>query len=156
MTTSVESTIESMGLTLPQPARPVASYVPALRTGDLIYCSGQIPVRDGEVVYRGQVGAEGDISEDDAYDAARICALNCLAAIKAVVGDLDAITRIVRINGYVNSAPGFTDQPTVVNGASDLLKQVFGDRGEHTRVAVGVAELPLDAAVEVDMIVEVR
>lgn len=150
---SVEDTLQSMGLTLPPPARPVASYVPAVRVGNLVYTSGQIPTRDGELRRRGQVGLE--LSEDDAYEEARTCALNALAAIKDLLGNLDSISQVVKVTGYVNSADGFTDQATVVNGASDLLVKLFGDKGRHARAAVGVAELPLDAAVEVDLIVEV-
>jgi enamine deaminase RidA (YjgF/YER057c/UK114 family) len=150
---SAEDTLQSMGLTLPQPARPVASYVPAVRVGNLVYTSGQIPTRNGQLTHRGQVGLE--VTEDDAYHEAQTCALNALAAIKALVGSLDAITQVVKVTGYVNSADGFTGQPTVVNGASDLLVKLFGDRGRHARSAVGVAELPLDAAVEVELIVEV-
>jgi enamine deaminase RidA (YjgF/YER057c/UK114 family) len=150
---SVEDTLQSMGLALPPPARPVASYIPAVRTGNLVYTSGQIPTRDGKLTRRGQVGLE--ISEDDAYEEARTCTLNALAAIKDLIGSLDSITQVVKVTGYVNSADGFTDQATVVNGASDLLVKLFGDRGRHARAAVGVAELPLDAPVEVDLIVEV-
>jgi enamine deaminase RidA (YjgF/YER057c/UK114 family) len=150
---SVEDTLQSLGLTLPPPARPVASYIPAVRTGNLVYTSGQIPSRDGQLTRRGQVGLE--ISEDDAYEEAQTCTLNALAAIKDLLGSLDSITQVVKVTGYVNSADGFTDQATVVNGASDLLVKLFGDKGRHARAAVGVAELPLDAAVEVDLIVEV-
>lgn len=150
---SVEDTLQSMGLTLPPPARPVASYVPAVRTGNLIYTSGQIPTRNGQLTRRGKVGL--DLTEDDAYNEAQTCVLNALAAIKDVVGNLDSITQVVKVTGYVNSSSGFTDQSTVVNGASDLLEKLFGDRGRHARAAVGVRELPLNAAVEVDLIVEV-
>ena len=152
---TVEENIEAMGLSLPPTARPLASYVPAVRTGNLVYCSGQLPIREGTVTCAGKVGPGGQTTEDEARDAAQVCALNCLAAIKGVIGDLETITRVVRITGYVNSAPNFSGQPSVLNGASDLVKGVLGDRGEHTRVAVGVAELPLNAAVEVEMIVEV-
>jgi enamine deaminase RidA (YjgF/YER057c/UK114 family) len=142
-----------MGLTLPQPARPLASYVPAVRAGNLVYTSGQIPTRDGQLTRRGKVGI--DLSEDEGYDEAQTCALNALAAIKDLIGNLDSVTQVVKVTGYVNSASGFTDQPTVVNGASDLLQKIFGDQGRHARVAIGVRELPLDAAVELDLIVEV-
>jgi enamine deaminase RidA (YjgF/YER057c/UK114 family) len=151
---SVEDALQSMGLSLPPAARPVASYVPAVRTGNLVYTSGQIPTRGGELTRRGKVGL--DLSEDDAYDEARTCTLNALAAIKDLIGSLDSVTQVVKVTGYVNSASGFAGQSTVVNGASDLLLKLFGDRGRHARAAVGVAELPLNAAVEVDLVVEVN
>lgn len=151
---SVEDTLEGMGLALPQPARPVASYVPAVRVGNLIYTSGQIPTHGGELTRRGKVGLE--VTEDEAYEEAQTCALNALAAVKDLTGSLDAVSQVVRVTGYVNSAAGFSGQPAVVNGASDLLVKLFGDRGKHARAAVGVSELPLNAAVEVDLIVEVR
>jgi enamine deaminase RidA (YjgF/YER057c/UK114 family) len=150
---TVEQTLDSMGLSLPEAAAPLASYVPAVRTGNLVYVSGQLPVVNGAIRYAGSVGDE--VSEDDGYDAARIACLNCLAAVKSVIGDLDKVSRIVKITGYVNSALGYTNQPVVVNGASDLLGKLFGDAGKHARAAVGVYELPLDATVEIDMIVEV-
>lgn len=150
---SVQDTLQSMGLTLPPPARPVASYVPAIRVGRLIYTSGQIPTRNGQLTRRGKVGLE--VTEDDAYDEAQTCALNALAAVNDLAGSLDAISQVVKVTGYVNSADGFTDQSTVVNGASDLLVKLFGDRGKHARAAIGVAELPMNAAVEVELIVEV-
>lgn len=151
---TVEEKLQSMGYPLPTVAAPLASYVPAIRTGNLVYCSGQLPTQEGQLRYRGQV--IDDISEDDAYDAARVAALNCLAAIKSVIGKLDNIVRVVKLTGYVNSSLGYTNQPIVVNGASDFLMEVFGDNGKHARAAVGVYELPLDACVEVDLIVEVR
>lgn len=150
---SAEENLASLGLTLPQVAAPLASYVPAVRTGNLIYVSGQLPTEDGQLKTRGKVG--GEVSEDEGYALARTCALNGLAAARNLVGGLDRVTRVVRVTGYVNSAPGFTNQPIVINGASDLLGQVFGDAGKHSRVAVGVAELPLGAPVEVDLILEV-
>jgi enamine deaminase RidA (YjgF/YER057c/UK114 family) len=119
-----------------------------------VFCSGQLPTEGGVLKYQGQVGEE--ITADEAQAAARMATLNCLAAIKLVVGELDRVSQIVRVTGYVNSALGFTGQPAVINGASDLLLEVFGDAGRHSRVAVGVAELPLDAAVEIEMIVETR
>lgn len=150
---TVEQTLADMGLSLPNVATPLASYVPALRSGNLVYVSGQVPVVDGAIRYAGSVGDE--VSEDDAYDGARIACLNCLAAVKSVIGDLDKVSRVVKVTGYVNSALGYTNQPVVVNGASDLLGTLFGDAGKHTRVAVGVYELPLDATVEIEMIVEI-
>ena len=151
---TVEETLASMGLTLPDASRPLASYVPAIRAGGLVFCSGQLPMQNGELMCRGQVGAE--VTEREAYDAARAAALNCLAAIKSVIGDLDSIARVVKVTGYVNSGTGFTAQPSVINGASDLLVDVFGERGRHARAAIGVFGLPLGAAVEIEMIVEVE
>lgn len=133
--------------------KPLAAYVPAVRTGDLVYTSGQLPMVDGELKYAGKVGAE--ITLEEAKDAARICALNCLAAVHDLVG-LDAVVRIVKVVGFVASAPGFTGQPIVVNGASEFLGSVLGDAGVHARSAVGVAELPRNTPVEVELIAEVH
>ena len=140
--------LAELGIELPEVAPPVAAYIPAVRTGNLVYTSGQV-ARE----LTGKVGA--DVSESDAKDAARGCALNALAAVDALVG-LDAVVRVVKVVGFVASAPGFTGQPEVINGASELLKEVFGEAGAHARSAVGVAELPLGVPVEVEMIVEVR
>ena len=140
--------LAELGIELPEVAPPVAAYIPAVRTGNLVYTSGQV-ARE----LTGKVGAE--VSEADAKDAARGCALNALAAVDAVVG-LDAVVRVVKVVGFVASAPGFTGQPEVINGASELLGEVFGEAGAHARSAVGVAELPLGVSVEVEMIVEVR
>ena len=131
----------------------MAAYVPAVRTGNYVYTSGQLPMVDGSLVATGKVGAE--ITAEQAKDLARICALNALAAVKAEVGDLAAVRRVVKVVGFVASAPDFTGQPGVINGASELLGEVFGDRGVHARSAVGVAVLPLDAPVEVELLVEV-
>jgi enamine deaminase RidA (YjgF/YER057c/UK114 family) len=150
----VEETLQSLGLTLPEPAKPLASYVPAVQTGNLVFTSGQLPIIDGELKRRGQVG--DDVTLDEAYDDARTAALNALAAVKGVIGDLDRVKQVVRVNGFVSSALGFSDQPTVINGASDLLVQVFGEAGQHSRAAIGVYELPRDAPVEIDIIVEVE
>lgn len=150
---SVHARLAELGVELPAVAKPLAAYVPAVRTGDLVYTSGQLPLAGGELVRTGKVGAE--VTPEDAKSAARICALNALAAIDALVG-LDAVTRVVKVVGFVASAPGFSGQPSVVNGASEFLGEVFGDVGVHARSAVGVAELPLDAPVEVELIVEVR
>lgn len=149
--------LAELGLTLPAVVAPVGSYTPALRVGDLVYTSGQLPAVDGELRLRGKVseGAEGIVSPEEANGAARQCALNALAAIDAVVG-IDAIVQVVKVTGFVASAPGFTGQPGVLNGASDLLGEIFGDQGVHARSAVGVAELPLGAPVEVELIVQVR
>ncbi|MBA3339709.1 MAG: RidA family protein [Geodermatophilaceae bacterium] len=144
--------LAELGLTLPAVAPPVAAYVPAVQTGQLVYTSGQLPFVEGALPRTGKVGAE--VSAEDAYTDARQCALNALAAIDALVG-LDTISRIVKVVGFVASAPGFTAQPGVINGASELLGEVFGDAGVHARSAVGVAELPLGAPVEVEVIAEI-
>jgi enamine deaminase RidA (YjgF/YER057c/UK114 family) len=151
---SYESKIKELGLEIPAIAKPVAAYVPAVRVGDYVYTSGQIPFVQGTLKYQGKVGQ--DLTAEDAYAAAKVCALNCLAAIKGVTGSLDAVEQIVKIGGFVNSADGFTEQPKVINGASELMGSIFGKAGEHARAAVGVSELPLNAAVEVEMIVKVK
>ena len=148
-----EERLAALGLAVPDVVPPAAAYVPAVRTGSYVYTAGQLPVRDGELMRTGKVGSE--VGVDEANECARQCALNALAAVRSQVGDLSAVTRIVKVVGFVASAPGFTAQPQVVNGASELLGQVFGDAGQHARSAVGVAVLPLDAPVEVEMIVEV-
>jgi enamine deaminase RidA (YjgF/YER057c/UK114 family) len=141
-----------LGVALPQLVAPLASYVPAVRTGNLVYTAGQLPMQAGKLARTGKVGAE--ISPEEGKAMARICALNALAAVDSLVG-IDAVTRVVKVVGFVASAPGFHGQPSVVNGASDLLAEVFGDKGAHARSAVGVSALPLDAPVEVELIVEV-
>jgi enamine deaminase RidA (YjgF/YER057c/UK114 family) len=141
-----------LGVTLPQVVAPLASYVPAVRTGNLVYTAGQLPIEAGKLARTGKVGAE--ISPEEGKAMARICALNALAAVDSLVG-IDAVTQVVKVVGFVASAPGFNGQPNVVNGASELLAEVFGDKGAHARSAVGVSELPLDAPVEVELIVEV-
>jgi enamine deaminase RidA (YjgF/YER057c/UK114 family) len=150
---SPEERLASLGLSLPPVAVPVAAYVPAVRTGNFVYTSGQLPSVAGALVQTGKVGAE--VTPEAAKEMARQCALNALAAVKAEVGDLAAVTRVVKMVGYVASAPGFLGQPQVVNGASELLGEVFGDAGRHARSAVGVAVLPLDAPVEIELLVEV-
>lgn len=149
-----EEKLKEMGICLPPVPRPVASYVPAVKVGDHIYTSGQIPFVDGELKYKGKVGV--DLTEEQSYEAAKACIVNCLSAVKALAGSLDNIERIVKVTGFVNSAPGFVGQPTVLNGASDLLGQVFGEAGQHARSAVGVSDLPLGVAVEVEMIVKLK
>ncbi len=144
--------LAELGVELPEVAAPVAAYVPAVRTGQLVFTSGQLPFVKGSLAATGKVG--GDISPEEAKAHARTCALNALAAIDALVG-LDSVTRVVKLVGFVASAEGFTGQPAVINGASDLLGEVFGEAGQHARAAVGVAELPLGAPVEVDLIVEI-
>ncbi|HPX37010.1 MAG TPA: RidA family protein [Mycobacterium sp.] len=149
---NVTARLAELGVTLPSPAKPLAAYVPAVRTGNLVYTSGQLPLVDGKLSHTGKVGAE--VTPEDAKTAARTCAVNALAAINALVG-VDNVTRVVKVVGFVASASGFTGQPGVVNGASEFLGEVFGDAGVHARSAVGVAELPLGAPVEVELIVEV-
>ena len=144
--------LAELGIELPKVAAPVAAYVPAVQTGSLVYTSGQLPFVDGALPATGKVG--GGIGPDEAKQHARTCALNALAAVDALVG-LDSVVRIVKVVGFVASAEGFTGQPAVVNGASELLGEVFGDAGVHARSAVGVAELPLGAPVEVELIVEI-
>jgi enamine deaminase RidA (YjgF/YER057c/UK114 family) len=148
-----EERLADLGLAIPEVVAPVAAYVPAVRTGGYVYTSGQLPLRDGELMRIGKVGSE--VSPEEAHECARQCALNALAAVRSEVGDLSAVTRVVKVVGFVASAPGFTGQPQVVNGASELLGQAFGDSGRHARSAVGVAVLPLDAPVEVELVVEV-
>jgi len=145
--------LAELGIALPPVIAPLAAYIPAVRTGNLVYTSGQLPLESGELSHTGKVGSE--VSPEQAKAAARICALNALAAIEALVG-IDAVSRVVKLVGFVSSAPGFTGQPGVVNGASEVLGEIFGDAGAHARSAVGVAELPLNAPVEVELIVEVR
>lgn len=149
-----EAKLKEMGIDLPPAPEPVAAYVPAVRVDGYIYTSGQLPFVNGELRYKGKLGA--GLSEGEGYEAARICAVNCLSAVKAEAGSLDHIDRIIKVTGFVNSAAGFVNQPRVVNGASDLLGQVFGEAGKHARSAVGVSELPLGAAVEVEMVVKLR
>jgi enamine deaminase RidA (YjgF/YER057c/UK114 family) len=138
---------------VPQVTVPLAAYIPAVRTGNLVYTSGQLPMIDGALAATGKVG--GTVSAEEAAELAKICALNAIAAVRSIIGDLDKVVRVVKVVGFVASAPDFTGQPAVVNGASNLLKEAFGDAGIHARSAVGVAALPLDAPVEVEMIVEV-
>lgn len=149
---SASARLVQLGVALPEVVAPLASYVPAVRTGNLVYTAGQLPMEAGKLAGTGKVGAE--VSPEEGKAMARICALNALAAVNSVVG-IDAVTRVVKVVGFVASAPGFNGQPSVVNGASDLLAEVFGEHGAHARSAVGVSELPLDAPVEVELIVEV-
>jgi enamine deaminase RidA (YjgF/YER057c/UK114 family) len=148
----ISARLEELGIHIPEVAKPVASYVPAQVTGNLLYTAGQLPFVDGALVATGKVGAE--VSAAEATELARICVLNALAAAHSVLGSLDRITQVVKINGFVASAPDFIGQPSVLNGASELVGQIFGDKGIHARAAVGVAVLPLDAPVEVEMIME--
>ncbi len=149
---AVESRLQELGIELPDVAPPVAAYVPAVVSGSYVYTSGQLPFIQGELPATGKVGA--DISAEQAKEFAATCAINALAAVKAQIGDLDRVTRIVKVVGFVASDPSFTGQPGVINGASELLGQVFGEAGTHARSAVGVAVLPLNAPVEVELIAE--
>jgi enamine deaminase RidA (YjgF/YER057c/UK114 family) len=152
---SFEKRLADLGITLPEVAAPVAAYVPAVRTGNYIYTSGQLPFVAGSLPATGKVGeGEGLVSADDAAAYARTCALNALAAVRSVTGSLDAISRIVKVVGFVASDPSFTGQPAVINGASSVLGEIFGDAGVHARSAVGVAVLPLDSPVELELVVE--
>jgi len=154
---AVEDRLAGLGLSVPEVAAPVATYVPAVRGGSFIFTSGQLPMVSGALAGTGKVGTgAGDVSPDDAKALAQTCALNAIAAVKSVVGDLDQVVRVVKVVGFVASRPDFTGQPGVVNGASELLGAAFGDAGVHARSAVGVAVLPLDAPVEVEITVEVR
>lgn len=149
-----EAKLESMGLKLPPVPKPVAAYVPAVMVGKYIYTSGQLPLVDGELAYKGKMGRE--LTEDQGYAAAKICAVNCLSAVREMAGSLDHVEKIVKVTGFVNSAEGFVNQPKVINGASELLGEIFGEAGRHARSAVGVSELPLGAAVEVEVVVKIK
>lgn len=154
---NVEKRLSEMGLTVPTVVAPVGSYAPAKRDGRRIHTSGQLPMVDGALAATGKVGeGEGLVTLEEAADLARTCALNAIAAVKSVIGDLDKVESVVKVVGFVASDPSFTKQPAVVNGASDLLAAAFGDAGVHARSAVGVAVLPLDAPVEVEIVVAVR
>ena len=148
----IEEKLCTLGITLPSPPKPAGSYIPVVRTGNLVFVSGQIPISDGKVLYSGKVTK--DLSIEEAQKAARLCIINALAQLKSEFGNLDKISKIVRISGFVNSPPEFTEQPKVINGASDLLFEIFEKKGQHARIAVGVSSLPLNSAVEIDLIVE--
>ena len=151
---SIKAKIESLGLTLPVAALPVAAYVPAVRAGNLVFVAGQLPLVDGKIVKEGKVGKE--VTPEEAKDMAQVCALNALAAI-ALVADIDQIERIVRVGGFVNGIPGFFAIPPIINGASELFIKLFGEvNGKHARTAIGVAELPLNAPVEVEVLVQLK
>ncbi len=150
----IDNKIIDAGFTFPDVPKPLAAYVPAKKTGNLVFTAGQLPMVNGELISKGLLGHDVDI--DEANKAARICTLNALAAIKGVIGDLDRIKQIVRVVGYVASVPTFTQQPAVVNGASELLLEIFGENGKHARSAVGMAVLPLNASVEIELTVEVE
>ena len=148
-----EQVLADLGLAVPEVVAPLAAYVPAVRTGDLVFTAGQLPLRSGELLAEGKVGAS--VTEEEAFACAQQCALNAIAAVKAEVGDLARVVRVVKMVCFVASTPEFTGQPRVANGASELLGEVFGDAGRHARSAVGVPVLPLDAPVEVEVVVEV-
>lgn len=149
-----EQKLKEMGIELPAPVAPLAAYIPAVQVGNMVYTSGQIPMIAGKLQFTGKVGK--DVSVDEAYAAAKTCAINCLSAVKGVIGDLDKIDKIFKVTGFVNSAAGFNAQPKVINGASEFLGEVFGDNGKHARSAVGVSDLPIDAPVEVEIIVKLK
>lgn len=150
----IEENLIALGVVLPAPPASAGSYIPVVITGGLAFVSGQIPIQDGQLKYKGKVGK--DLSIEAGQLAAKLCAINGLAQLKHALGSLDRISRFVKVTGYVNCEPSFADQPKVVNGASDFLVQVFGDSGKHARAAVGVSSLPLDSAVEVEFIAELR
>ena len=147
----IEEKLEQLGIELPNPPTPAGSYVPAIKTGNLLFISGQIPMEDGKVVYKGKVSDE---NIDTALKSAKMCAINILAQIKRELGSLDKVTQIVKVSGFVNSVPDFAQQPKIINPASDLFFEIFGEKGKHARVAVGVASLPLDSMTEIDAIIE--
>ena len=148
-----EAKLKELGLSLPQSVKPLASYIPTLIISKLLFTSGTLPIKDGKVMYTGKMG-EGANTVDIGYEASRLATLNSLSAVKDTLGDLSKIKRIVKVTGYVNSSNGFTDQPKVINGASDLLVSIFGESGKHVRSAIGVAELPLNALVDIEFIYE--
>ena len=148
----IEDKLMELGITIPTPPSPAGSYIPVVTTGNLAFVSGQIPIKEGKVVFEGKVPEKQSV--DSAREAAKICIINGLAQLKANLGSLDKITKFIRISGFVNSEPDFTEQPKVINAASDLLVEVFGDMAKHSRIAVGVASLPLNSTVEIDMVVE--
>jgi enamine deaminase RidA (YjgF/YER057c/UK114 family) len=146
----IEEKLNKLGFKIPPAPKPLAAYIPAIKVGNFVFTSGQVPVVDGKIIYAGKVGK--DLTEDDARKAAELCLINCLSALKSVIGSLDYIKRIVKLTVFVNSTIGFTAQPKVANGASELLEKIFGEIGKHVRSAVGVNELPLNSAVEIEMI----
>jgi len=151
---SFEARLTELGITLPPAPKPVATYIPAARAGDLLFLSGTGPFKDGNIVYAGKLGK--DLTVEQGYEAARLTLLNALAMVRQELGTLDRVTRVVRVTGHVASAEGFTKQPAVLNGASDLLVQIFGEAGRHARLALGAAELPLNMAIELELILQVH
>lgn len=150
----IEEKLKDKGIEIPKPPEPVAEYVPAKKAGNLIFCSGQDPLKNGEFVYKGRLGESLEVNEG--YEAARICAINCLAEVKTVVDSLDEIEEIVKVRGFVNSAPDFSKQPEVVDGASELLVEIFGEDGEHARSALGTSVLPRNIPIELEIIVKIK
>lgn len=150
----IEHRIKELGLILPEAPKPVAEYIPAKKIGNLVFTSGQGPIKDGKFIYVGKIG--GEVSLKEGYESAKICAINCLAAIKSVIGSLDKIDEIVKVKGYVNSTSDFYRQPEVVNGASELIVKIFGEKGKHARSALGTSVLPGNIPVELEMIVKVK
>ena len=148
----IEEKIKGLGIELPSPPTPAGSYIPVVKTGNLLFISGQIPMEKGKVVFSGKVS---DNNLDIAQKSARMCAINILAQIKREIGDLDKVSKIVRLSGFVNSSPEFTQHPKVINAASDLIFEIFGDKGKHSRIAVGVTSLPLGSMTEIDAIIEI-
>jgi enamine deaminase RidA (YjgF/YER057c/UK114 family) len=149
-----EEKIKQLGITIPETVKPLAAYIPAMQVGNLVMTSGQVPISAGVVKYKGKVGRE--LTEEEGKEAAKLCALNCLSAVKSVIGNLDKIKRVLKLTVFVSSAEGFIAQPKVANGASEFIVEIFGDAGKHVRSAVGVSELPLNSAVEIEMIVEIQ
>lgn len=149
-----EEKLMQMGIEIPEPVKPLAAYIPAMQVGNLVMTSGQVPISAGTVKYQGKVGK--DLTEEEGREAAKLCAINCLSAIKSVIGSLDKIKRVLKLTVFISSAEGFTAQPKVANGASEFIGEIFGEAGRHVRSAVGVSELPLNSAVEIEMIVEVQ
>jgi enamine deaminase RidA (YjgF/YER057c/UK114 family) len=150
----IKKRLKDLGIELPEVAKPVAAYVPAVRSGAWVFTSGQLPIVRGELMFKGKVGK--DLSVEDAYQAARICCLNALAALESEARDLDNVERIVKVNGFVAGPPDFTQQPQVINGASELLAEIFAEAGQHARFAVGVSSLPLDAPVELELVATLK
>ena len=148
----IEEKIKELGIELPTPPIPAGSYIPVVKTGNLLFISGQIPMENGKVVFSGKVS---DSNLDVAQKSARMCAINILAQIKKEIGELDKVSKIIRLSGFVNSSPEFTQHPKVINAASDLIFEIFGDKGKHSRIAVGVASLPLGSMTEIDAIIEI-
>lgn len=149
----IEAKLNQLGIVLPTPPKPAGSYIPVVQTGNLVFVSGQIPLIQGKVAHTGKVNDE---NVEESFTSAKLCAINILAQLKEYLGDLEKITKIVRISGFVNCDPGFTQHPKVINAASDMLYEIFGEKAKHTRIAIGVSSLPLDAMTEIDAIVEVR
>lgn len=150
----IDKKIESLNITLPTPPKPAGAYIPVVITGQIVYVSGQIPIKDGKIAYQGKVPSEQSL--ENAQEAAKLCVINALAQLKLKLGNLEKISKILRVSGFVNTEPSFTEHPKVINAASNLLFEIFGEKGQHSRIAIGVASLPFDATVEIDMVVEIN